>query len=79
MPASSTVSVYDAEGKLLRRLGPERFSKPGWLGLAFPPGDRLLLAWPHHWTCRGLVGQPLVLFRFVLCGVRLGLLDAGEG
>jgi hydroxyacylglutathione hydrolase len=60
MPASPTVSVYDAEGKLLRRFGPERFSKPGWLDLAFLPGDRLLLAWPHHWTCRGLAGQPFL-------------------
>lgn len=58
MPAPATVSVYDQEGTLIRRFGPERFGKPGWLDLAFLPGDRLLLAYPHHWTCRGLAGQP---------------------
>jgi glyoxylase-like metal-dependent hydrolase (beta-lactamase superfamily II) len=57
MPAPATVSVCDAEGKLVRRFDPKTF-KPGWLDLAFLPGDRLLLAYPHHWTCRGLAGQP---------------------
>jgi hypothetical protein len=60
MPAAATVSVYDAEGALIRRFGPEQFSKPGWLDLAFLAGDQLLLAWPHHWACRGLAGQPLL-------------------
>jgi hydroxyacylglutathione hydrolase len=60
MPASATISVYDAEGKMLRRFSPEQFSKPGWLDLAFLPGDRFLLAWPHHWTSRGLAGQPFL-------------------
>jgi metallo-beta-lactamase class B len=57
MPTAATVSVYDAEGKLVRRFGPDSF-KPGWLDLAFLPGDRLLLAYPHHWASRGLAGQP---------------------
>jgi hypothetical protein len=57
MPAAATVSVYAAEGTLLRRFGPDSF-KPGWLDLAFLPGERLLLAYPHHWTCRGQAGQP---------------------
>lgn len=57
MPASATVNVYDTDGKLIRRFAPDAF-KPGWLDLAFLPGDRFLLAYPHHWTCRGLAGQP---------------------
>jgi glyoxylase-like metal-dependent hydrolase (beta-lactamase superfamily II) len=58
MPAAATVSVYDAEGRLIRGFGPDKFNKAGWLDLEFLPGDRLLLAFPHHWTCRGLAGQP---------------------
>lgn len=58
VPAPATVSVYDGEGKLIRGFGPEKFNKAGWLDLEFLPGDRLLLAYPHHWTCRGLAGQP---------------------
>jgi glyoxylase-like metal-dependent hydrolase (beta-lactamase superfamily II) len=58
MPAAATVSVYDAEGALIRRFGPEQFGRPCWLDLAFLPGDQLLLAYPHHWACRGLAGQP---------------------
>jgi glyoxylase-like metal-dependent hydrolase (beta-lactamase superfamily II) len=58
MPAPPTVHVYDADGMLVRRFGPEKFGKACWVDLAFLPGERLLLAYPHHWASRGLAGQP---------------------
>lgn len=60
MPAPPTVTVYDADGKPLRRFGPEKFGKACWVDLTFLPGDKQLLACPHQWTCRGLAGQPFL-------------------
>lgn len=61
VPASPTISVYDAEGKLLHRFGAaDGIKQPGWVDLAFLPGARQLLAWPHAWTCRGLAGQAIL-------------------
>jgi glyoxylase-like metal-dependent hydrolase (beta-lactamase superfamily II) len=59
-PARPTVSVYDGQGKLLRRFGPDLFPRPAWLDLAFFDGGKRLLAYPHHWTCRGLAGQSIL-------------------
>jgi metallo-beta-lactamase class B len=58
VPARPVVSVYDGQGKLLRRFGPEQFPRPAWLDLCFAAEGKYLLAYPHHWTCRGLAGQP---------------------
>jgi glyoxylase-like metal-dependent hydrolase (beta-lactamase superfamily II) len=60
VPARPTVSVYDGQGKLLRRFGPDLFPRPAWLDLAFFDDGKRLLAYPHHWTCRGLAGQTIL-------------------
>ncbi|MCH8923831.1 MAG: VCBS repeat-containing protein [Planctomycetes bacterium] len=60
VPAPPTVTVYDATGKTLQRFGPKLFGKPTWVDLAFLPGANQLVAYPHHWTCRGLAGQPIL-------------------
>lgn len=60
VPARPTVTVYDRDGKIARRFGPELFALPQWVDLQFLPGGKQLLAWPHHWTARGLAGQPLL-------------------
>lgn len=59
-PARPTVHVYDADGKPLRRVGPEAFRDPFWCDLALTGDGRRLLIWPHHWTSRGLGGQPIL-------------------
>jgi glyoxylase-like metal-dependent hydrolase (beta-lactamase superfamily II) len=51
------VSVYDREGKLLREFPETSFENPGWLDLLFIPNGQQLVAYPHHWTSRGLAGQ----------------------
>lgn len=60
MPAKPAICVYDAVGNRLRRFDPSHFAKAGWVDLAFLPGGRFLLAYPHHWTCRGLAGQTVL-------------------
>jgi glyoxylase-like metal-dependent hydrolase (beta-lactamase superfamily II) len=60
LPSRPTVTVYDPEGKVLRRFGLESFAKAFWCELAFLPDGQRLLAWPHHWTSRGLAGQPVL-------------------
>lgn len=55
-----TVHVYNADGKLIRTFGPEAFAHPIWCDLAFSPNGNELLAFPHHWTSRGLAGQPFL-------------------
>lgn len=60
LPSRPTVTVYDADGQRIRRFDPERFNKPMWVDLAFLPGAKQLIAWPHHWTCRGLAGQTIL-------------------
>jgi metallo-beta-lactamase class B len=60
MPSRPTIHVYDSDGKQIRRIGPEAFAEPLWCDLAFSPeGDKLLIS-PHHWTSRGLAGQPFL-------------------
>ena len=59
-PARPTVTVYDERGGIVRRFGPELFARPGWVDLKFLPGGRRLLAFPHHWTSRGLAGQAVL-------------------
>jgi len=56
MPARPTVTVYDREGKRLRRFGPETFQEPFWCDLAFLDGGKLEVR-PGTWPCRGLAGQ----------------------
>jgi glyoxylase-like metal-dependent hydrolase (beta-lactamase superfamily II) len=60
LPARPTVSIYDGKGRLLRRFGHELFPRPAWVDLCFAAGGKYLLAYPHHWTCRGLAGQPVL-------------------
>lgn len=57
-PARPAVTVYDAQGKALRRFAPEQFKTPTWLDLQFLAGGKQLVAYPHRWTSRGLAGQP---------------------
>jgi glyoxylase-like metal-dependent hydrolase (beta-lactamase superfamily II) len=59
-PARPTVTVYDGRGKEIRRFAPEQFSSPLWVDLCFCSGGKYLLAYPHHWTCRGLAGQTIL-------------------
>jgi glyoxylase-like metal-dependent hydrolase (beta-lactamase superfamily II) len=59
-PGRPVVSVYDGTSKLLRRFGPEQFLRPTWVDLQFHGGGKYLLAYPHHWTCRGLGGQTIL-------------------
>src|SRR5262249_15452651 len=60
VPARPTVTVYDDHGGIVRRFGPERFARPGWVDLKFFAGGRWLLAFPHNWTARGLAGQAIL-------------------
>src|SRR5262249_14933858 len=59
-PARPTISVYDGQGHLVRRFGPEQFPTPLWVDLCFCSGGQYLLAYPHHWACRGLAGQSIL-------------------
>ncbi len=60
LPARPAVTVYDGDGKVVRRFAPDTFAHPFWCGLRFSPDGKRLLAWPHSWTSRGLAGQPLL-------------------
>lgn len=60
VPTRPTVTVYDGEGRVVRRFGPEQFPQPQWVDLHFLPGGKQLLASPHHWAARGLAGQSIL-------------------
>jgi glyoxylase-like metal-dependent hydrolase (beta-lactamase superfamily II)/outer membrane protein assembly factor BamB len=60
LPSRPAVTVYDQDGKPVRSFGPESFAKPLWCDLQFLPDGKRLLAWPHHWTSRGLAGQSIL-------------------
>src|SRR5262249_32208393 len=60
MPSRPAVTVYDQDGRAVRRFGPEAFHRPLWCDLRFLPDGRRLLAWPHSWVCRGLAGQAVL-------------------
>lgn len=60
VPTSPTVTVYDSQGNIVRQFRSERFGKATWVDLAFLPDARHLIAYPHHWTCRGLAGQTVL-------------------
>jgi metallo-beta-lactamase class B len=60
MPARPAVTVYDQDGKAIRRFAPEAFAHPFWCDLWFGSDGKRLLAWPHSWTSRGLAGQALL-------------------
>jgi glyoxylase-like metal-dependent hydrolase (beta-lactamase superfamily II) len=60
MPSRPAVTVYDQDGKVVRRFAPKSFVHPLWCNLQFLPDGRRLLAWPHSWTARGLAGQALL-------------------
>jgi metallo-beta-lactamase class B len=60
MPSRPTVHVYDRQGKLIRRIGPEGFAEPFWCELAFSSDGASVLAWPHNWASRGLAGQAVL-------------------
>ena len=60
LPAPPAITVYDDKGQLVRRFRCEQFDRPMWVDLAFLPGAKQLVAYPHHWTCRGLAGQSVL-------------------
>jgi metallo-beta-lactamase class B len=60
LPTRPAITIYDKDGKVRRRFGPESFARPLWCNLRFLPDGSRLLAWPHSWTSRGLSGQPLL-------------------
>jgi glyoxylase-like metal-dependent hydrolase (beta-lactamase superfamily II) len=60
LPTRPTVTIYDARGAVVRRFRPESFPHPGWVDLKFMQGGRRLLAYPHHWTSRGLAGEAVL-------------------
>jgi glyoxylase-like metal-dependent hydrolase (beta-lactamase superfamily II) len=60
VPTRPAITVYDTEGKTVRRFDAKQFATAGWVNLAFLPGAKQLVAWPHHWTCRGLAGQTVL-------------------
>jgi glyoxylase-like metal-dependent hydrolase (beta-lactamase superfamily II) len=60
LPTRPAITVYEPGGAVVRRFGPERFTQPGWVDLKFLQGGRRLLAYPHHWTSRGLAGEAIL-------------------
>lgn len=60
MPSRPTITVYDQDGKTVRRFAADVFAKAFWCDLRFSPDARRLLVWPHSWKSRGLAGQPLL-------------------
>ncbi len=60
VPARPTITVYDADGNVIRRFGPDTFRQPFWCDLAFSRDGQTLMAFPHNWTSRGLAGQPFL-------------------
>jgi glyoxylase-like metal-dependent hydrolase (beta-lactamase superfamily II) len=60
MATKPTITVYDETGRVVRRFATEVFKAPLWCDLHFSPDGQGLYASPHHWKCRGLVGQPVL-------------------
>jgi len=60
MPALPTVTVYDGAGKVVRRFDSQKFTHRCWVDLAFLPGGKKLIAYPHAWASRGLAGQAML-------------------
>jgi glyoxylase-like metal-dependent hydrolase (beta-lactamase superfamily II) len=60
LPSRPAVTIYDRDGKVVRRFAPEVFTHPFWCDLRFSPDGKRLIVAPHSWTCRGLGGQPLL-------------------
>jgi glyoxylase-like metal-dependent hydrolase (beta-lactamase superfamily II) len=60
LPSRPAITVYDRDGKVVRRFPPEAFAHPFWCDLRFSPDGKRLIVSPHSWTCRGLGGQPLL-------------------
>jgi len=60
VPSRPVIHVYDHHGGVVRRFEPAAFKQPIWCDLVFWKGGRVLLAYPHHWTCRGLAGRPVL-------------------
>jgi formylglycine-generating enzyme required for sulfatase activity len=60
MPARPAVTVYDQDGKAIRRFALDTFAHPFWCDLRFGSDGKWLLAWPLSWTSRGLAGQALL-------------------
>jgi glyoxylase-like metal-dependent hydrolase (beta-lactamase superfamily II) len=58
-PSRPTIHVYDSEGKLICRVDSKALGEAFWCDLAFSP-EGYLFIWPHHWTSRGLAGQPFL-------------------
>ena len=71
------VSVYASDGKLVREFAQDSFDRPLWLDLRFLPSARQIVAYPHHWTSRGLAAQPLLPADEDACS--LYLLDISSG
>jgi hypothetical protein len=59
-PARPAVTVYDQDGRAIRRFAPDTFAHPFWCDLRFFPDGKRLLVSPHSWTSRGLAGQALL-------------------
>jgi len=59
-PSRPTIHVYDKQGKVVRRFGPENFEQPFWCDLLFAGNGTTLLAFPHNWVCRQLAGQTIL-------------------
>ncbi len=57
MPARPAVSVYDRQGKLVKRWEPAIFRSPFWCDLAFSADGTRLEVTPRLWPCRGLAGR----------------------
>jgi glyoxylase-like metal-dependent hydrolase (beta-lactamase superfamily II) len=60
MPAQPTITVYDGAGKVVRRFDPQKFEHACWVDLAFLPGGKRIIAYPHAWASRGLAGQAML-------------------
>ena len=56
MPTRPTITIYDREGKRLRRFGSDSFQEPFWCDLSFQDDGRLEVR-PRLWPCRGLAGR----------------------
>ena len=57
MPTRPAISVYDRQGKLLRRWEPATFRLPFWCDMAFSADGTELEVFPRIWPCRGLAGR----------------------
>jgi glyoxylase-like metal-dependent hydrolase (beta-lactamase superfamily II) len=60
LPSKPTVTIYDSQGRLVRRFLPALFGQPEWLDLEFLPGGKQLVAYPHQTKARGLAGQSIL-------------------